>query len=40
MKTNEDVSLISVGKEIKFIRPSFGELDMLDFDKVDEFIQI
>lgn len=36
MKTNEDVSLLTVGKDIRLVRPKFQENDALDFDKFDE----
>lgn len=36
MKTNEDVSLLTVGKDIRLIRPKFQENDALDFDRFDE----
>jgi len=40
MKANEDISLQTLWKKITFIRPIFGKLDILDFDKVDEFEKI
>jgi len=40
MKANEDISLISVWKELHFLRPTFWDLDMLDFEKLDEFVEI
>ncbi len=40
MKVNEDVSLLTIGKNIKFIRPHFWDLDMLDFNKVDDFVKL
>jgi len=40
MKANEDISLISVWKELHFLRPTFWDLDMLDFEKIDEFVEI
>ena len=40
MKVNEDNSLKTADKNITFIRPDFWKLDILDFDKIDEFIEI
>jgi len=40
MKVNEDNSLKTPGKSIKFIRPDFGKLDIIDFNKVEEFYEI
>lgn len=40
MKVNEDNSLKTGWKIIKFIRPDFWKLDILDFNKVDDFIEI
>ena len=40
MKTNEDISLLTVGKNITVIRPNFDGLDALDFNKVDEFSKL
>ena len=40
MKVNEDNSLRTEWKKIKFIRPEFWELDILDFNKLDKFIEI
>ena len=40
MKVNEDNSLKTVWKNITLIRPKFWELDIIDFNKVDEFVEI
>ncbi|MCD5380318.1 patatin-like phospholipase family protein, partial [Candidatus Gracilibacteria bacterium] len=40
MKVNEDNSLKTPNKNITFIRPDFGKLDIIDFNKVDEFVEI
>lgn len=40
MKTNEDISLLTVWKNIKLVRPNFWELDALDFNKLDKFIEL
>lgn len=40
MKTNEEKSLTTPHKNISFIRPDFWKLDILDFNKGKEFIQI
>ena len=40
MKVNEDNSLKTPNKNIKLIRPKFGKLDIIDFNKIDEFIYI
>lgn len=40
MKVNEDVSLNNSKKDIKLIRPDFWKLDLLDFNKVKEFMEI
>ena len=40
MKVNEDNSLKTPNKNIKFIRPNFWELDIMHFNKVDEFYEI
>jgi len=40
MKVNEDNSLNTKNKNITLIRPNFGELDIMHFNKVDEFIDI
>lgn len=40
MKTNEDISLLTVWKNIKFIRPCFNWIDAIDFDKVDQFVEL
>lgn len=40
MKVNEDVSLKNSKKDIILIRPDFWKLDLMDFNKIDEFIEI
>jgi len=40
MKVNEDNSLKTLNKNITFVRPDFKELDLLHFNKVDEFVEI
>lgn len=40
MKVNEDNSLKTPNKNINFIRPNFWKLDIIDFNKVDEFVEI
>lgn len=40
MKVNEDNSLKTIWKNIIFIRPEFWKLDIMNFWKVDEFIEI
>ena len=40
MKVNEDNSLRTKNKNIKFIRPDFWDLDVMHFNKIDEFIKI
>jgi len=40
MKVNEDNSLKTPNKNIKLIRPNFWNLDIMDFWKVDEFVEI
>jgi len=40
MKVNEDNSLKTKWKNIRFLRPNFWKLDIMDFNKVDEFIKI
>lgn len=40
MKTNEDVSLLNVWKNIILIRPKYFDFQALDFDKVDYFIDL
>jgi predicted acylesterase/phospholipase RssA len=40
MEVNEQKSLKTSDKNIKFIRPNFWELDIIHFDKVDEFCEI
>jgi len=40
MKVNEDNSLKTPNKNIILIRPNFGDLDIIDFGKVDEFVDI
>ena len=39
-KSNEDSSLRTKWKEILFIRPDFKNLDIADFNKVDEFVDL
>ena len=40
MKVNEDNSLKTPWKNIKLIRPNFWNLDIIDFWKVDEFLDL
>lgn len=40
MKVNEDNSLRTINKNILLIRPDFWKLDMFDFAKIDDFIEI
>jgi NTE family protein len=40
MKVNEDNSLKTKGKNIKFLRPEFWKLDVAHFNKVDEFVEL
>jgi hypothetical protein len=40
MKVNEDNSLKTPNKNITLIRPNFWKLDIIDFWKVNEFIEI
>jgi len=40
MKVNEDNSLKTPNKNITFVRPNFWKLDIIDFNKVDEFVKI
>ena len=40
MSVNEKNSLKNIDKKIKFIRPNFWELDIMNFNKVDEFVKI
>jgi hypothetical protein len=40
MSVNETNSLKNKEKNIKFIRPNFWELDVMHFNKVDEFYEI
>ncbi len=40
MKVNEDNSLKTSNKNIKFLRPEFWNLDVAHFNKVDEFIEL
>jgi predicted acylesterase/phospholipase RssA len=40
MEVNEQKSLKTPNKNIKFIRPNFWELDIMHFNKVDEFCEI
>ncbi len=40
MKVNEDVSLATPWKKVLFMRPSFWKLDIIDFHKSKEFIEI
>ncbi len=40
MKVNEDVSLNTDGKNISFVWPDFGDLDILDFNKLSEFVEL
>jgi len=40
MKVNEDNSLRTQNKNILFLRPNFWELDIMDFDKVEDFVNI
>lgn len=40
MKVNEDNSLKTPNKNITFVRPEFWKLDVIHFNKIDEFIEI
>jgi len=40
MSVNEKNSLRNIDKNIKFIRPDFWELDIMHFNKIDEFCEI
>ena len=40
MKVNEDNSLKTAWKNITFLKPDFKELDIMDFNKVDEFVEM
>jgi len=40
MSVNENNSLKSLDKNINFIRPDFWELDVMHFNKIDEFFEI
>ncbi len=40
MKVNEENSIKTLWKNIKLIRPNFWELDIIDFNKVDEFVEL
>jgi hypothetical protein len=40
MKVNEEYSLETKWKNIEFIRPNFWKLDVIDFNKVDEFVKL
>lgn len=40
MKVNEELSLKIPWKNIELIRPDFWNLDIIDFDKVDEFVEL
>ena len=40
MWVNEEKSLQTPGKNLKFLRPDFWQLDLMDFHKVDEFVEI
>lgn len=40
MKVNEDQSLKISWKNIKLIRPDFWDLDILDFNKVNDFVEL
>ena len=40
MKVNEDNSLKTPWKNIQLLRPDFWKLDIIDFNKVDEFVEI
>lgn len=40
MKVNEDNSLKTKWKSINFIRPNFWNLDIIDFNKVDDFVEL
>ena len=40
MKVNEDLSLKTQRKNITLIRPKFWELDIIDFNKVNEFVEL
>jgi NTE family protein len=40
MKVNEDISITIKNKNITLIRPDFWNLDIMHFNKVDEFVEI
>lgn len=40
MKVNEDVSMKTNNKKITLIRPDFWDLDLLDFNKINDFIDL
>jgi len=40
MSVNEKNSLENTSKEVKFIRPNFWDLDIMHFNKINEFIEI
>jgi hypothetical protein len=40
MKVNEDNSLETKWKNIALIRPDFEGLDIMDFNKVDKFVDL
>ena len=40
MKVNEDNSLKTKWKKVTLIRPDFWSLDIIDFNKVDEFVKL
>ena len=40
MKANEDTSIDTPNKNIQLIRPKFGKLDLADFNKVEQFVDL
>jgi len=40
MKVNEDISLKTEWKDILLLRPDFWKLDIMDFNKVDNFVEL
>lgn len=40
MKVNEDLSLKTKNKNIILLKPNFWDLDIIDFNKVDEFVDL
>jgi NTE family protein len=40
LKANEDAALMTTGKNVLLVRPEFGGLHALDFNKVDGFVEL